>query len=296
MKKLYLVMAAIFALTVTGCNSVATQNPQSDSNQGKVESTSPSEVINPSEQPGKTVDSTSPSSSNAEDPAANSGNQQTVEDKQYYVNPDNFRVYPVDPADKDEKIVLLTFDDGPKGEHTLEILDILDKYQAKSLWFISGFNYGWNYQPNPQKAEQFKKLVLEIKNRGHVIGNHSWEHENLRKLTPDTVRREIVELNNVLENITGERPKFFRPPHGAGSDVSRQVVSQEGMQSINWSVGSLDWELKTPEAVVKQTLDTVHNGANILFHDKELTAKALDQILSELQKQGYKFVVPTEVK
>lgn len=221
----------------------------------------------------------------------------------YYVNPANFRVYADAEAENDQnteqtrghKTVLLTFDDGPKGESTGKILDVLDQYQAKSIWFISGFNYGWDYQPHPEKAEEFEKWVLEIQKRGHIIANHTWEHENLRKLPDDKVRKEIVELNNLLEQITGIRPQYFRAPFGANSDTSNQVVKEENMQAMNWSVGSLDWELDTAEAIAEQTLSTMHDGANILFHDKEITAEALQLILPALVEEGYQFVLPSKV-
>ncbi|WP_134698933.1 polysaccharide deacetylase family protein [Ammoniphilus sp. YIM 78166] len=211
----------------------------------------------------------------------------------YYVDMKNYRIH---SAEEGEKIALLTFDDGPKGVVTLQILDILDKYGAKSIWFVNGFNYGWDYKPNPQKEEQFITLIKEIHARGHIVANHTWEHQNLRKLTPEKQRQEILSMNTLLESITGEKPKYFRPPFGAYTDAQKQVMRDEGMQWMNWSVGSLDWELKEPQQVVQQVVSTMHNGANILLHDFPITAEALDPLLKELSDQGYKFVLPTEVK
>jgi peptidoglycan/xylan/chitin deacetylase (PgdA/CDA1 family) len=213
----------------------------------------------------------------------------------YYVNLNNFNIYPVAEGETD-KIALLTFDDGPKGKVTLEILDILDKYNAKSVWFVSGFNYGWDYKSDPNKAEQFTTLIKEIDKRGHMIANHTWKHENLRKTPPEEQRKEILSMNELLEEITGKKPQFFRPPYGAYTDVQKQIMKEEGMQTMNWSVGSLDWEHKDPALIVEQVISTMHSGGNILFHDFPVTAKALDPILQELTKQGYKFVLPTEVK
>ncbi len=228
-------------------------------------------------------------------------NDPQTEDVIYYVNPVNFRVYAEENEENEQdetvtyKTVLLTFDDGPKGDSTAKILDVLDQYHAKSIWFISGFNYGWDYQPHPEKAAEFEKWVLEIEKRGHIIANHTWEHKNLRQLPDDKVRKEIVELNNLLEKITGKRPQYFRAPFGANSDTSNLVVQEENMQAMNWSVGSLDWELDTPKAIAEQTLSTMHDGANILFHDKEITAESLQLILPALVEDGYKFVLPSKV-
>lgn len=207
-----------------------------------------------------------------------------IENK-YYVN-SNYYIKPLDPNVSD-KVVLLTFDDTPQGNFTLEILDILDKYDAKAIFFING-----------HYAVKHQELVMEIYNRGHILGNHTWWHENLKKITPEKTTEEIIKVNDLIEEWTGERPKFFRPPFGVMSDYAKEVVANENMQSMNWSLGSLDWEYNKPEQsdqVVKQVLDNIVPGANILMHDKEVTAIALEQILEELSEQGYSFVLPTEV-
>jgi peptidoglycan/xylan/chitin deacetylase (PgdA/CDA1 family) len=218
-----------------------------------------------------------------------------VQAKRYKVNPNHFMIYPVTTTEdqqetdeketkEEEKIVLLTFDDTPTAKATDQILDTLDKYNAKALFFVNG-----------HYAEPNLDTLLDIKNRGHLIGNHTWWHVFLRKEDPETVRNEIVGLSDFLEEHLGERPKYFRPPFGQNSDVSLEVIKEEGMQTMNWSNGSLDWELKTPEAIAEQVLSNIKNGDNILFHDKQSTADALDHILGELTKQGYQFVLPTEV-
>lgn len=207
-----------------------------------------------------------------------------IENK-YYVN-SNYYIKPQDPNVSD-KVVLLTFDDTPQGDFTLEILDILDKYDAKAIFFVNG-----------HYAVKHQDLVMEIYNRGHILGNHTWWHENLKKITPEKTTEEIVKVNDLIEEWTGERPKYFRPPFGVMSDYAKEVVADENMQSMNWSLGSLDWEYNKAEQsdeVVEQVLNNIVPGANILMHDKEVTAIALEQILEELTNQGYSFVLPTEV-
>jgi peptidoglycan/xylan/chitin deacetylase (PgdA/CDA1 family) len=226
----------------------------------------------------------------SENQESDEGNVQT---SRYKVNPNNYMIHPIVPeedqevVDKEtekEKFVLLTFDDTPTAKATYQILDTLDKYNAKALFFVNG-----------HYAEPNLDTLLEIKNRGHLIGNHTWWHIYIRKENPETVREEIVRLSDFLEEHLGERPKYFRPPFGQNSDVSLEIIKEEGMQTMNWSNGSLDWELKTPEAIADQVLSNIKNGDNILFHDKQSTADALDRILAELTEQGYQFVLPTEV-
>lgn len=218
--------------------------------------------------------------------------EKATEPKQRYaVNPKTYMIQPVnadgslDTSKMDEeKIVLLTFDDTPTGVATYDILDILDKYDAQALFFVNG-----------HLAEKNLEALHEIKDRGHLIGNHTWWHIYIRKEDPETVRNEILRLNDFLEIELGDRPQYFRPPFGQNSDVSLSIIREENMQTMNWSNGSLDWELKTSEEIVEQVLTHIKNGDNILFHDKSITAEALDPILQELNAQGYKFVLPTEV-
>jgi len=204
----------------------------------------------------------------------------------FVVDPKTYRISAVNAEEKDtnQKYVLLTFDDTPTAKSTYQILDTLDRYNAKALFFVNG-----------HYAEANLDLLKEIKARGHLIGNHTWWHIYIRKESPEKVKEEIVRLNDFLEKELGERPKYFRPPFGQNSEVSLEIIREEGMQTMNWSNGSLDWELKTPEQIAEQVLSNISNGDNILFHDKQTTADALDEILRRLQDQGYQFVLPTEV-
>lgn len=224
-------------------------------------------------------------SENKQPDSINEATENEVNEIKYYVN-SNYYIKSLDP-NSSSKVVLLTFDDAPQGDYTLEILDILDKYDAKAIFFING-----------HYAVKHQDLIIEIFNRGHLLGNHTWWHENLKKITPEVTTEEIVKVNDLIEELTGKRPEYFRPPFGVMSDYAKEVVANENMQSMNWSLGSLDWEYNKAEQsdlVVGQVLDNIVPGANILMHDKQVTAIALEQILAELIIQGYSFVLPTEV-
>lgn len=203
----------------------------------------------------------------------------------YYVD-SVYRIKPIEEA-YPSKVVFLTFDDAPYGGTTYQILDLLDQYDAKALFFING-----------HLAESRKEVVKDIADRGHLIGNHTWWHKNLRKMTVEQAREEISSVSDLIEEITGEPPVYFRPPFGQNSDTSLAIVKELGMQSMNWSVGSEDWVYPKPEQaskVVESTMKQMHSGANILFHDKEVTVIALKDILKKLSDDGYQFKVPTEV-
>lgn len=287
MKRLTLPILLLFFLTACSGEELNSRPAVNETNI----TTTPAKSVEPVQQP---TNSPAPAPMQPQPPTPANGIPPS-ETKEYYVDLKNFNIHPVD-KDSKEKIVLLTFDDGPKGKVTLEILDILDKYQAKSIWFINGFNYGWDYKASPEKGETFKVLVKEIHNRGHIVANHTWEHENLRKLPLDKQKKEILAMNELLTSITGEKIKYFRPPFGAYTDVQKQLMKDENMQWMNWSVGSLDWEHKDPQKVIDQVISTVHNGGNILMHDFPVTAEALDPMLKKLTEMGYTFVLPTEVR
>ncbi|NGQ94608.1 polysaccharide deacetylase family protein [Brevibacillus sp. SYP-B805] len=224
-------------------------------------------------------------------PAAN-----RIPPSRYTINPTNYRI--VNPAQPNDKVLLLTFDDGPTGEATRQLLDILDRHHAKSIWFVNGYQLGTknkdgSYAIHPDKAA----LLKEIRQRGHLVGNHTWWHENLRQLPPEKQQEEILSTSRIIEEILGEKPAYFRPPYGAYTETSLAVCREQGMQSVNWSVGSLDWEAsvyKQPNGITRQVLHTVHQGGNILFHDRVWTARELDALLTQLSNEGYHYVLPTE--
>lgn len=229
---------------------------------------------------------------------AQSHEEQPPPEQRYEVSPSDYRIHSLDGDS--QKNVLLTFDDGPMGESTKQLLDVLDRHHAKSIWFVNGFRLAekkqdGTYVIKPEKAA----LLQEIVKRGHLIGNHTWWHANLRKLPEEQQREEIESTSKVIAEIIGEPPRYFRPPFGASTEASDRISRELGMQPMNWSVGSLDWDphvYKVPGAITKQVLSTIHDGANILFHDRSWTAAELDQTLSALAHLGFHFVLPTEVR
>lgn len=278
-QKILIVLLSIFVL-LTACGT----NTDSDNKQGSpVNTNDPNQAaIDINQQ--STTDEKSNSEQTTEEPKTEEQQIEAVEENpQYYVN-EKYFIKPVNSDDK-SKVVLLTFDDSPAGDSTRSILDTLDKYDAKAIWFINGYY-----------ADKNRELLKDIHNRGHIIGNHTWWHENLSKIDAETTRTEIVSINDLVEEVIGVRPVYFRAPFGVYSDEAKKVLQEENMQYMNWTWGSLDWELKTAEEIEKNVIDNIHSGANILFHDKRITAEALENILKALTDEGYTFVLPTEVR
>jgi len=182
-----------------------------------------------------------------------------------------------------EKIVLLTFDDTPRGDSTRKILDVLEHHRAPALFFVNG-----------TYAEKHPKFLREITRRGHGIGNHTWSHARLTHIPCEQVREEIVRLNDYVERETGKRPAYFRPPYGKMPACAYSVVEEEGMVLLQWTWSSEDWRRRSADSIVRSVVSHVHPGATLLFHDLSLTAQALPKILTELERQGYRFVLPDD--
>ncbi len=173
-----------------------------------------------------------------------------------------------------EKMIALTFDDGPNPATTTRILDLLKKYNAKATFFILGQNIAGN-------EDILKRMVAE----GHEVANHSWSHPNLTTLPPEQVKQEVEQTQVAIEKAIGKRPTMMRPPYGA---VNQTVMNTMNLPAIYWSVDSLDWKSRNPQAILSVVQANTQPGSIILMHDIHApTADALEPVLQYLQSQGF---------
>ncbi len=186
--------------------------------------------------------------------------------------------------------IAITFDDGPHPVYTRQILDILEKYDAKGTFFMIG-----------QNAEKYKDIVKEVHLKGHEIGNHTYTHPDLRKISASNFLDEIEKTKNLIEEITGEAPKLFRPPGGyLNNDIVNILQNQQATAVLwSWRQDTRDWECPASECIVASVIKNLRDGDIILFHDfnckNSPTPEALEKILSELSQKGYKFVTVSEL-
>jgi len=177
------------------------------------------------------------------------------------------------------KVIALTFDDGP-GPYTAHLLDILDQYGAKATFFLIG-----------SKVSGQASIVRSIQARGHQLGNHSWSHPELPKLSVDQIAGEIDRTNEAIRQATGVKPSILRPPYGAVNGVVLEQLRARGMSSILWSVDTRDWADRNSQIVCSRAVAGARPGAIILMHDIHQTSvNAVPCILSSLKQQGYSFV------
>lgn len=209
-----------------------------------------------------------------------------VPEIKYHINK-AYRVVP-NAEGTEKQVVLLTFDDGPKEQDMVNgLLDTLEKHQAKAIFFVNGYRV----KANPD-------LLQQIHDRGQIIGNHSWDHIDLKKESTDNARKQVEDVQQIVEDTIGERPRFFRPPFGSGNDNLHKIADDNDLIYMTWSNGSLDWDSSSknkPEVVIQNVMDQLHNGSNILMHELPWTVEALDEMLTKLEEKGYSFVDPRSI-
>ncbi|WFR60420.1 polysaccharide deacetylase family protein [Paenibacillus amylolyticus] len=208
-------------------------------------------------------------------------------DKTYHMN-ENYYIKPNDDKSP-SKVVLLTFDDGPKEEKMINsLIDTLDKHNAKAIFFVNGY-----------RVKSHPELLKLIHERNQIVGNHAWDHEDLKKMSTAEAAKQVTDVQKIVKDTIGEEPQFFRPPFGSGNDALKATVKKNGMLYMTWSNGSLDWDKSTknkPEKVIQNVLDQLNPGSNILMHELPWTVEALDELLTKLEKKGYSFVDPRAIE
>lgn len=209
--------------------------------------------------------------------------QEDVPEAKYKVS-DTWSIVPLD-EDTNEKVVLITIDDAP-DKHALEMAETLNDLDTNAIFFVNGHFI---------ESQEGKEKLKKIHEMGFLIGNHTYSHPFLPDLSEEEQKEEIVKVNDMVEDIIGERPKFFRAPNGANTDYTKQLAKEEGMTLMNWVYG-YDWEpeYQSKEAITDIMLHTelLSNGANLLMHDREWTAAALSDIVTGLRDKGYETVDP----
>ena len=174
--------------------------------------------------------------------------------------------------------VALTFDDGP-SEYTVELSRGLKERRVQATFFLLGEN-----------MEGRRKMVEELVKDGHLIGNHSYHHVQLNKLSIKEATGEIEKTNRLIREWTGEAPVYIRPPYGAWSLELEKVVD---MIPVFWNVDSLDWKDYDASTIIRKVTEHKHlgNGSIILCHNgAKHTAEALDEMIRTLKGKGYELV------
>jgi peptidoglycan/xylan/chitin deacetylase (PgdA/CDA1 family)/uncharacterized caspase-like protein len=181
-----------------------------------------------------------------------------------------------------EKSVLLTFDDGPSARLTPAVLEVLQRYGVRAVFFEVG-----------RSVKRAKAISLKQEQAGHALGNHTFTHAFLPKLAEDKLDAQLGDTNQALFSAAKETPGLFRPPYGARNDLVVKAVSSMGMKTVLWNIDSRDWADPVPRSIANRVLAQVERNKRgiILFHDTHArTVEALPLVLDELVRQKYTFL------
>lgn len=185
-----------------------------------------------------------------------------------------------------DKLVALTFDDGPHASLTPRILDILDRRGAKGTFFVLG-----------QNAVRMPSILNRAASSGHEIASHSWSHPKLTSLNREKVASELSRTSEVIRSATGKAPALMRPPYGAvNASLLSFIYSRYGTPAILWDVDTNDWRKPGVQTVINRAVNGAKSGSIILVHDiHQSTADAIEGIVKGLQERGFRLVTVSEL-
>lgn len=182
--------------------------------------------------------------------------------------------------------ILLTFDDGPTAESTPRILEVLNSHSIKGLFFCVG-----------QNLERYPDIAGQIIDGGHVIGNHTYSHKNLRKLSNQNVDTEISKFNDIYLNLFGKDPEYFRPPYGALKLNLNKKLEVHEMMNVMWSL--LTYDYKNDLNIVKFAVaNYLMNNSIIVLHDSrkcaDIIIDSIKYIIKSADERNFEFGEPSE--
>lgn len=194
-----------------------------------------------------------------------------------------------------QKVVALTFDDGPSPIWTPQILDALKAVNVKATFFMLGMH-----------VQRYPEIARRVADEGHEIGNHTYDHHGLIYYKPEELNRQIKDTERVILNVTGEKTKYFRPPKAWITGQEKKQLIDLGYETVLWSLNSKDWVTFDDRYIIKYILHHLRPGDIILFHDsggvfrpeggnREETVKTIPHLVQLLRERGYRFVTISEL-
>ncbi len=196
------------------------------------------------------------------------------------------RVLPIYGTDDDQMRLSVTFNCAWGAQDIPDILQILRQYNVRATFFVVGT---W--------AEKYPEAVKMIHDAGHDLGNHSYSHQLPSHSTEAQLENEIRRCNEIVEQITGEKPILYRAPSGDYTETVVRLANRMGMAAIKWTADSVDWKQDvSKQALINRILNGAASGGILLFHnDTQHTVAALPEILERLTGRGFKFVPVSEL-
>jgi probable sporulation protein (polysaccharide deacetylase family) len=163
------------------------------------------------------------------------------------------------------------------NEYLPEILAALKKHQVKASFFLEG---RW-VKNNPELA----KMIVSA---GHEVGNHSYTHPDMKRISAAQIREQLNKTNEVIEAATGKKSIWFAPPSGSYRDETVTIAAEFRMKTVMWTVDTIDWQKPSPDQLINRVTSKISNGSMVLMHPTESTAKSLDTLITLIEEKGLK--------
>ncbi|WP_378952428.1 polysaccharide deacetylase family protein [Pelosinus sp. sgz500959] len=171
------------------------------------------------------------------------------------------------------------------GEEFLpKMLTTLDENNTKITFFIGG---SW--------AKRFPDLVVELGNRGHELGNHTYSHPHPNTLSKDKNKEQILRAEQLVTELTQFKTTLYAPPYGEYNDIVLAAATELGYKTIMWTIDTIDWQRPPSDIIIDRVMKKINNGAIILIHPTESTAKALPELIKQLKSKGYTITTVSDI-
>lgn len=189
-------------------------------------------------------------------------------------------------GNRSQKYIALTFDDGPVPANTNRLLDILRRRNVKATFYVVG-----------NRVKNHPSIIRRMVAEGHEVGNHTWGHPNLTKLSDAAVRSELNRTRDAIVSACGVQPRTMRPPYGALSVRQRQwIYGEYGYPSVMWDVDPEDWKKPGAGVVANRLISRTRNGSILLVHDLHSSSvDAMPRTVDALLRKGYQFVTVSQL-
>ncbi|MBM7552701.1 polysaccharide deacetylase family protein [Thalassobacillus pellis] len=193
------------------------------------------------------------------------------------VSLDDLPPAPIYRGHPEKNMVTLLINVSWGNEYIPSMLKTLKELKVKANFFVDG-----------QFGENFPDLVKMINEEGHLIGNHAYNHPDMSRMGEEAIREQIERTNRILSALINEKPKWFAPPSGSYNQAVITTADELGMETVLWTVDTIDWKKPTKQVMVNRVVSKVHPGATILMHPTSVTDQALENMIKGIKAKGYR--------